>query len=51
MSMALCANCCEYIDTDADPDSTYFDMRCICESCREHLTQEEQKEHEDALYK
>lgn len=49
MSMASCAKCSNFIDTDADPDSTYFDMRFICESCRENLTPEEQAEHERIL--
>lgn len=49
MSMALCDKCENFIDTDEDPDSTYFDMRCICESCRMDLTPEEEAEHERML--
>lgn len=49
MSMANCHKCGEFIDTDEDPDSTYFDMKFICEDCRQHLTLREQAEHEKLL--
>ena len=46
MSMACCCSCGCFIDTDNDPDSTYFDDRFICESCRESMSEADQPEHE-----
>lgn len=42
MSMALCTHCGFFIDTDADPDSTYAEEEYgikgfLCENCREEL--------------
>jgi len=47
--MAICRDCGCFIDTDADPNSTYFDNAFVCESCREQLTGKETKEHERNL--
>lgn len=46
MSMAICRQCGGFIDTDEDPDSTYFDAKFICEGCRENLTESEETEHQ-----
>lgn len=51
MSMAVCRNCQLLIDTDEDPDSTYFDQGCVCEDCREDLTPAEEAEHKRNLQK
>lgn len=48
MSMAICDKCGGFIDTDADPDSTYFDNKFICEGCRKNLTESEYQEHNKA---
>lgn len=45
MSMALC-KCGAFIDTDDDPDSTYFDGYFVCESCREDFTEAEHDDHQ-----
>lgn len=49
MSMAVCMKCGNFIDTDEDPDSTYFDKGCVCSSCRQDLTPEEEIEYERIL--
>lgn len=49
MSVAICDKCSDYIDCDEDPDSTYFNMKFICASCRERLTPEEEAEHQRIL--
>ena len=46
MSMAVCKDCGAFIDTDDDPESTYFALGFKCESCRENMTEAEQEEHE-----
>jgi hypothetical protein len=44
MSLATCASCEAFIDTDSDPDCC-VDIHFVCESCREDgafaITQEE----------
>lgn len=48
MSMTLCI-CSGFIDTDTDPDSTYFDDGFRCESCRENMTEAEHEEHQKRM--
>ena len=49
MSLALCRKCRGTIDTDGDPDSTYFDKGFVCEWCREKMSEDELEEFERNL--
>ena len=49
MSMACCGSCGCFIDTDDDPDSTYFNDKFICASCRESMEEADSFEHQQLL--